>query len=131
VLWETFATPDGLHVFPETKLVPTDPLVGTPGSIGALHSSTGVYVREYGACYLGGTSVGPCAAVVNPDASNAYALPPLQQSYSATLALSGYGTLDGGTVSTSGPPPPATIAPETGMVLFNSAAASASATRRK
>jgi len=34
------------------------------------------------------------------------------------MTLSGYGTLDGGTVGTAGPPPPTTVPPQTGLVLL-------------
>lgn len=118
VLWETFATPSGLHVFPETTLVPTEPRVAAPSSVSSLLSSTGVYVREYAACYLAGSSVGPCAAVVNSSPSSSYRMPALSTAYNATLEISGYGSLDGGTVSTNGPAPSDTVAPETGLVLF-------------
>lgn len=118
VLWETFTTPSGLHVFPETKLVPTDPLVATPSSVSTLLKSTGVYAREYGACYLDGSNVGPCAAVVNSSLTASYAMPALSTTYAHTLAISGYGSLDGGTVATDGPAPPATVPAETGLILF-------------
>ncbi|MGH7661986.1 MAG: hypothetical protein ACRENA_13870 [Vulcanimicrobiaceae bacterium] len=116
VLWEYFSTPSGLHVFPETKIVPTSPLLQAPSSVSSLQSG-GVYVREYGACYLAGTTIGRCAAVVNSSASSSYGMPSLQQSYSHTMAISGSGTLDGGSVSASGPAPPSSLPPETGLIL--------------
>ena len=68
-LWETFTSPGGLRVFPESSVVPTEPIVPTPGSISALQTPSGAYAREYATCYVGGSSVGPCAAVVNPNAA--------------------------------------------------------------
>lgn len=117
VLWENFATPSGLHVFPETELVPTNPSNNAPASVSDLESPTGVYVREYGSCYIASKSVGPCAALVNPDQS-AHGIPSLHQSYGHTMALSGEGILDGGGVSVSGPAAPSQIPAQTGLVLF-------------
>lgn len=118
VLWDTFTTSSDVHVFPETKIVPTDPLVSTPSTISSLESSTGAYVREYSACYLAGASIGHCAAVVNPSASSSVSMPTLKQSYSHTMAISGAGILDGGSVSAVGSKAPSTIPAETGYVLI-------------
>lgn len=118
VLWDTFTTSSDVHVFPETKIVPTSPLVSAPSSVSSLESSTGVYVREYSACYLAGASIGHCAAVVNPSASASAALPTLKQSYSHTMAISGAGILDGGTASATGSKAPTTIPAKTGYVLI-------------
>lgn len=118
VLWDTFTTPSGLHVFPETQLVPANPLVSAPATVSGLLSSTGVYVREYGVCYVNGASVGRCAAVVNSDPTNAHTMPTLSGQYGHTMSLSGYGVLDAGTISTNGPAAPSTLSPETGLVLL-------------
>jgi hypothetical protein len=117
VLWDTFTTSSDVHVFPETEIVPTSPLVSAPSSIGSLESSSGLYVREYSACYLAGASIGQCAAVVNSSASSSAAMPALKQSYSHTMAISGAGVLDGGSVSVTGSKAPTTIPAETGYVL--------------
>ena len=117
ILWENFATPSGLHVFPETQIVPTNPLVNVPGSVSDLESAAGVYVREYAACYVSDKAVGPCAAIVNPDQSP-HSLSSLQQSYSHALALSGEGILDGGSMSISGGAAPSQVPGESGLVLF-------------
>jgi len=118
VLWDTFTTPSELHVFPETQLVPTNPLVSAPGSVSGLKSSSGLYVREYGTCYFAGTSVGACAAVVNSDPSTSHAMPSLHGTYAHTFTVSGYGSLDGGTTSLTGPPAPSTVPAETGLILL-------------
>ena len=118
VLWDMFSTVSGFHVLPETELVPSNSRVATPSSVDALKSSSGVYVREYGACSLGGNSIGRCAAIVNSDSSAAHALPSLSTSYAHTLSLSGSGVLDGGTASAAGAAPPAKIPPETGIIAI-------------
>ena len=117
VLWEYFSTPSGLHVFPETELVPLNPLISSASSVSSF-ARGGVYVREYASCYLNGSGVGHCAAVVNSSASSSYGMPSLSQSYSHTMSISGYGILDGGSVSASGPAPPSSLAPETGVILI-------------
>ena len=120
VLWESFTTtPSEFHVFPETTFVPTTPRVAAPASVNSLVSATGLYFREYETCYLGGRSVGRCVAIVNPDPSSSRKLPGFNGgTYSHTLVISGGGVVDGGTVSASGPAPPATIPPETGIIAI-------------
>ena len=115
VLWEYFSTPSALHVFPETKLVPTSPLIASASSV-ASYAKGSVYVREYATCYLDGSSIGHCAAVVNPSASSSANIPALSQSYSHSMTISGYGTLDGGSVSVSGSRP-SSLAAESAVVL--------------
>ena len=117
VLWETFSTPSGLHVFPEIALVPTQPRI-SPGSVNDLKATSGLYVREYATCYLAGTSVGGCAVIVNADTSGSHALPPLSGSYSHTLTITGDGIVDGGTASATGAAPPAQVPPETGLIAL-------------
>jgi hypothetical protein len=121
VLWEEYASPSGLDVMPESQLVPEYPIVATPSTVASLQVSTGVYVREYKACYLAGNFIGACAMVVNSDFS-AHTFPRLTGTYSHTLKLSGAGLLDGGSASTSGPAPPAagsTFAAESAYVLIH------------
>lgn len=115
VLWEHFSTPSGLHVFPETELVPASPSLAA-SSIAAFYTG-GAYAREYGACYLAGSNVGPCAAIVNPTTA-ATAFPMLSRTYTHTMVLSGYGIVDGGNISVTAAPPPSSIPGETGIVVF-------------
>ena len=115
VLWEYFSTPSTVHVFPETQLVPTNPLISSASSVTS-YAKGSLYVREYSTCYLNGSSIGHCAAVVNPSSSSSYSIPALSQSYSHAMTISGYGTLDGGSVSASGSRP-SSLAPESGVVL--------------
>ena len=114
VLWEYFSTPSNVHVFPETKLVPLNPLISSASSVSS-YAKGSVYVREYANCYLAGSSIGHCAAVVNPSSSS-YSMPSMSQSYSHEMVISGNGTLDGGSVSVSGSAP-TSIGAYTGVVL--------------
>jgi len=114
ILAEEFATPKGLHVFPESKLVPMNPVQAAPSDISGLHTSSGTYARQYNACYLGGRLVGACAIVVDKDGT--YRFP--YSGYTHTLAISGAGVLDGGTVSASGPAPPSTMTAGQAVIAF-------------
>ena len=116
LLWEYFGTTSGYTVEPESKLVALSPAIATPSSITGLRTSTGVYARKYGACYIGGTSVGACAVVVNSDNVYSHAFP--YTGYHHSLSLSGGGILDSGTVSAKGAAPPANLAPRTAVIAF-------------
>lgn len=116
VFWEAFLTPSGFRVNPETQVVAEQPLVPAPATIAGLLTTTGVYGREYGACYIGGVSVGRCAAVVNSDAFHSHAFP--YTGYGHTMVLTGSGILDGGKVSANGPAPQASMAPLATVVAF-------------
>lgn len=118
ILWDTFTTTSGLHVFPETQLVPANPLVSAPSAVSSLKSSSGLYVREYGACYLNGNSAGACAVVVNSDAATSHTMPTLSGTYTHTFSVSGAGVLDGGTTSVTGSAAPSTVPAETGLILM-------------
>jgi len=104
VMWEDWTTPSGLHVFPEEQLVALDPTV-TPTSLSSLEQSGGSYGRVFDECYVAGKSVGECAVVINPTEGADVPFPYTQ--FTHTLTLSGAGILDGGTLSTDGPAPPA------------------------
>lgn len=116
LLWEYFLSPSKFHVQPETALVATAPLLPAPRDISGLQRSSGVYAREYAACYVFGSAVGPCAAVVNPDTYNSRAFPFTK--YHHTLYLTGGGALDGGTVSTRGYAPPSVLGPLGSAIAF-------------
>ena len=116
IYWSEFATTSGLHVFPEAQLVATNPKVAAPGDISGLLQNGGAYGREFGACYIAGNFVGPCAAVVNPDSQLSHAFPYPQ--YTHTLVLSGGGVLDGGTAAANGPAPPLSLAPSEAAIVF-------------
>lgn len=118
ILWDTFTTTSELHVFPETQLVPANPLVSAPSAVSSLKSSSGLYVREYANCYQAGNTVGACAVVVNSDSATSHAMPSLSGAYTHTFTLSGAGVLDGGTTSVTGSAAPATVPAETGLILM-------------
>ena len=115
-----FATPSQLGVMPESQLVATLPRVSLPNDVSSLVQASGVYAREYNACYIATQYVGPCAAVVNPNnPAKGHALAfPFVGKYNHTLLVSGEGALDGGTVSASGPAPPATMLGGSAVIAF-------------
>ncbi len=116
---EEYATPDDFHVFPESGLVALSPVVAEPTDVQgvtALRTSTGVYGRQYNACYLRGVSVGPCAVAISRDYGAPHSWP--YSGYGHTLTLSGNGVLDGGTVSVNGPAPPSVMQPYTAVIAF-------------
>jgi hypothetical protein len=117
VYWTFFkTTPSGLHVMPESELVPLSPTVPAPATIAGLEQSGGTYARQYQECYVAGVAVGACAAVVNPDTGASHPFPFSQ--YGHTLVLSGAGVLDGGTISTDGPAPPSSVGPVEAVIAF-------------
>ena len=119
-IFETcFKTSSGLHVLPETQLVPMAPLVGQPSSIAGLYEPGGGYGREYAHCYYAGLDLGACAMFVNPNKAGTAPVPfPWPTKYLHTLALTGGGVLDGGTATPTGGPPPAKLQPTTATVAF-------------
>ncbi len=116
VIWEEYRTPSGFRVEPESQLVATGPLRPSPVSVDGLQSAGGAYAREYARCYIADRFVGPCAAVVNPDAA-AHPFPLAQ--YHHTLSLTGGGILDGGTVAADGPPPPSSLPGASAVIVFH------------
>lgn len=113
MLQEVWHTPSGFEVFPEAGLVPMNP-VTTYSTISGYQRSGGAYMREFGACYYRGVNKGRCAVVVNNTKSSE---PMPTTAYSHAMVLSGYGVLDGGTVSFAGSRP-SSLGPTTGYVLF-------------
>lgn len=110
-----YATPSGLHVMPESELVPLSPTTAYPSSISALEQSGGTYARQFGQCFLKGVYVGKCAVVVNPNGTSA---PFPYTTYHHTLVISGNGVLDSGTVATDGPAPPSTLGGIEAAIVF-------------
>ncbi len=102
MLWETYYTPSRVHVMPESQLIPTSPIESN--NITYLRRSSGVYMRQYRACYYAGRSIGPCAMVVNSD-SVTHSRPSFSYAFRHTMALHGYGILDGGTATFNGSAP--------------------------
>ena len=106
------AQPDGHALYPETELVPRDP-VRTANTVDDLRDG-GTYVREFGACAIGGRAIGACATVVNADSRATAALPRLRRSYGAHVELDARSLFAGGAARVArGVPqslPPATAA---------------------
>lgn len=111
-----------LSVFPESGIVPTNPVqtMANPGGTNCLTLNTsstcstgghndvltgtsGVYRREFQHCYNQGTLVGQCAVVVNTTGSAVTVSGPmLTQSYGHSVTLSGGDVQGGGTINVSG-----------------------------
>jgi hypothetical protein len=115
---EKYTTPSNLAVFPEEGLVALDPIIPSPAKIGKLKTSHWTYGRQYASCYLWGTLVGACAAVVNADVPTITHPFPWPGVYTHTLVLSGGGVLDGGTASVSGPAPPTDVPGTSALIAF-------------
>ena len=114
VLWELGATPSGFHVFPESTLVALQPKTPEPTDVSSLLLTGGAYGREYGACYIKGAFVGPCAVAINPS-SAPVAFPFVQ--YQHSVVLGGADVLEGGTISTTGTVPTTLGATEAAIVF--------------
>jgi hypothetical protein len=117
ILMEFFSTSSGFHVEPESQLVALYPVVPMPSSVSSLQTASGVFAREYNACYLAGSLIGKCAVVVNPSQSSSHSFP-YPGRYSRTLRLSGGGVLDGGTAGTNGAAPSSELPPLGSAVVF-------------
>ncbi len=116
-LWEMFATPSGLHVLPESQLVPLHPVRASPADISELRDVDGNYERKYAHCWLARRDLGPCIAVVNPDPAHVHRVS--HHGYRRTLRLSGAGVMDGGVAGPDGPAPPSTLEPMTAFIGFD------------
>ena len=122
VLGEAYPTKSDFQVFPESQIVPENPVAPQPVSIGGLviASSGGSYLygREYGACPVVGVLFPKCFIVVNPStAAIAFHWP---AKYVSTIKLWGSDLLDTPAwISTSGPPPPAVIAAGTAVIALS------------
>ena len=106
-----------VHIFPEYEIYPTAPLSSPGTNITTLKTSTGVFVREFGACYQAGVAIGRCAALLNSSQSTTRSIPALRQSYTRHLVLDGHSTYGGGRAAWAGGRP-TTLAPETGLILL-------------
>lgn len=116
VLDEAFVPQSGFEVFPESSIVATAPLRPSPSDISQL-SVGGLYARQYASCYVGGSPIGACAAVVNPSESASYPFP-YQGTYSESLRIKGGGVLDAGAFIKSIGGVPATIGPHSAAIAF-------------
>ncbi|HSP65189.1 MAG TPA: hypothetical protein VLO10_03265 [Candidatus Deferrimicrobium sp.] len=111
-----------LAVWPEEGLYPSQPVqsMGTPGGTECLAGTghvcavgghndvqvaSGVYRREFGACYNRGVGIGPCATIVN-DTSSAVVVSPswLTRSYGHQITMVGGDVQSGGSLNPAGAP---------------------------
>lgn len=122
VLHEDIDTPSGLSIPPTVWLVPHGSLAPMPHRIAQLRRPGGTYAREFAHCAIDGTPVGPCAAIVNPDANASHAYPFPAGRYRRILQISGRGIArdlgDTGrlTLHTAAPPP--AIGPRGWAIVF-------------
>jgi hypothetical protein len=105
---------DGYALYPETQLVPLQPRK-TAATIGDLKTG-GVYVREFAACGIAGTAIGPCAAVVNSSPSATAAIPALSTGYARSIVLDAASLYTGGKANVVAGAP-ASLAPATAAIL--------------
>ena len=106
---------DGHALYPETELVPRDPQ-RTARTVDDLRAGGGVYVREFGACEIGGRAIGACATVVNADSRATAALPRLGRAYAAHVELDARSLFVGGTAHV-GRGVPLSLPPATAAIL--------------
>jgi hypothetical protein len=104
---------DGEALYPEIELVPLLPRQ-TPGSIDDLRRGP-LYVREFGACAIGGSSIGSCAAIVNPS-DQVVPVPSLAVKYARHVALDPQSLYHGGKARAENGAP-AALAPQTATIL--------------
>jgi hypothetical protein len=121
-LHEDIDTPSGIALPPTVMLVPHGSLQPLPNSIEGLKRSSGLYAREFSRCDIDGRPMGPCAAVVNPDAQSSHAWPFPASRYRHTIQISGKGIVhelgDTGRLGRNGAPPAASIGPRGWAIAF-------------
>lgn len=105
---------DGEAVYPETQLVPQQPLTSATTDVSVLLHG-GVYVREFAACSIAKVSIGACAAIVNSSSSSA-AIPSLTQQYTRHIVLPA-NSLYGGGVATAASGAPTSLAAASAVIL--------------
>lgn len=59
-----------LMIFPENSIYPSSPIQSMSTGATNIQVASGVYRREFRACYNAGVAIGPCAAIVNATGSN-------------------------------------------------------------
>lgn len=110
----TVTQSDGYALYPETQLVPLQPRK-TAATIADLRNGA-VYVREFAACAIAGTAIGPCAAVVNSSPSATSAIPALSVAYAHAVALDAASMYTGGKANVVAGAP-STLAPASAAIL--------------
>ncbi|HEY5096104.1 MAG TPA: hypothetical protein VII69_13390 [Candidatus Eremiobacteraceae bacterium] len=122
VFGEAYPTKSDFQVFPESQIVPANPVVPQPASIsGLVIASSGgsdLYGREYGSCPVDGVVFPKCYIVVNPSAS---AIPfHWPAKYVSTIKIWGSDILDTPAwISTSGPRPAAVVGAGTAVIALS------------
>ncbi len=106
--------PSTFKVLPETQFVPMLPVTNAT-DIEQLRTSGGAYVQQFRYCYYRRKLLGSCEVAVNPNSGTAEV--PNEGGYRHSIALSGNGVLDGGTVSFNGTPQD-DLAPGTAEILI-------------
>jgi hypothetical protein len=110
-----------LAVWPEDQIYPSRPLESMSGSADDIAIAPGVWRREFAACYNNGSAIGPCAAILNANATPVVVRAAwLRQSYGHSVQLNGGDTPSGGTVSlssTSFSPNQTSVPPGQGVLL--------------
>jgi len=92
-----------LAIWPEDLIYPSSPLQTMLAGSNDLQVSSGVYRREFASCYQRGVAIGPCAAVVNANASAVYVRSGwFSQTYHHVVTLSGGDVLSGGLANIAG-----------------------------
>jgi hypothetical protein len=121
VLSMDIPTPSGISTMPLTTLVPLNP-TATASSVSGYQQPEGVYVRQFGACYISQVSVGPCAAVVNADTVT-HNYPAILSGYHHTATVTGSGIVhefgDTGAVTATGAAPATTMPSMSAQIVFN------------
>jgi hypothetical protein len=91
-----------LAIWPEDSIYPTQPLESMISGAAdiAVPTNASVWRREFSMCYLGGSAIGPCAALLNADSSPVtISAAWLKQSYGHCVTMSGGDIESEGTVS--------------------------------
>lgn len=121
VLSMDISTPSGMAMTPLALLVPLEPTV-TAATVSGYAQPEGVYVRQFGACFIAQAQAGPCAVVVNADTAS-HKFPAVLAGYHHTVNVSGSGIVrefgDNGAVAANGAAPPSTIGAMTATIVFN------------
>ena len=104
IVWPDLeANTQRLPVFPENSIYPSVPLESMLTGATDIQVASGVYRREFSSCYNAGTAIGPCAAIVNSNASTVVVSSSwLHQSYGHVVEMIGADIPSGGTVSLTG-----------------------------
>ncbi|HTV91346.1 MAG TPA: hypothetical protein VMG98_01385 [Verrucomicrobiae bacterium] len=89
-----------LAIWPEAGLYPTQPVQSMNSGASDISVTSNVWRREFGACYLNGSAIGPCAALLNATSSPVPITSSwLTQSYGHVVSIAGGDIESGGSVS--------------------------------